>query len=198
MVSTVEVFLLWSTPKPEEYIACEVLKTENVSPSDREAVLREIIKSENPVALEAASATFLLKDTSVASLLQLTLHCSLTVTTLPNPSYKRQGFYISHALNKYGDLGMEFFSLMLKSCELYEKMINLGLTEYEAGLVLPCAVNVTAIVSANFKEWLDVLRMHFRPEVLLEIHDICAKIGKRLFSIAPIIFEAYGSIATST
>jgi thymidylate synthase ThyX len=155
----------------------------------REKIRLEIANSRLD-CLKHASATF-------------RISCSLSCRELLSPNiinlsseneeklkYEKETFIYPEILGREDIQGKYLFEEHMKICfEVYQKMMEYGWNEANAGFVLPRAWKVQVFATMNFLEWRKFIEKWSKKPMEAEIRQISDEIFKTLFEKAPSCFE---------
>ena len=80
-------------------------------------------------------------------------------------------------------------NLLLSAEQAYNDLIANGESPQIARNVLPISLKTEIIVSANFREWREILKQRTAPSAHPEIREIMINLLNELNEIIPVIFE---------
>jgi len=190
-----KVTLISHTPYPEYQIIRAALSTRGIREMppmlNKEKYLKNLLQKGHLSVFEFAYATFSIEGVSLVFLAQITRHRLASFAVKSHRYAKAYGFIIPPEIQKNVELREKFASLLDGCYSLYEEMVQKGIKKEDARFILPCALSTSMIMSANFREWLHILKLRTAPEAQWEIREVCKEIGRQLYKIAPIVFEEY-------
>ena len=196
------VKLMAYTPDPEKLIErCgrTCYKSEDKITDDSHVqFIKSIMKREHMSVIEHASATFhIVTDRGISH--EFVRH-------RPASYDQESSRYCCYASDKFGqeiavvrpvdlpDSGREYaiwkFAMRVSQWA-YLGLTRLGVRAEVARAVLPTCLKTELDVTANFREWLHILKLRTDKAAHSDMRVIANMIGKELYNIAPNIFEAY-------
>lgn len=166
-----KITLLWGTPEPAKqvYIAARLAMVDKVDPATIDPVkaarlVQTLYKAGHHAALEHACASLLVRDVSRAFMSQITRHRHLSFTCTSQHYQDYQDFPLVH----------EGYDLVKATCvqsvQMYEDAIIGGMPKWEARQMLPNAMGVNMVITANATAWAHVLRMRQCMRNVPEMH----------------------------
>ena len=166
-----EITLLQNTPEPEKLIASAARTCYDSEPKDIEkerALIRGLIKSGHESVIEHASASFKLDGVSRVLTHELVRHRLFSFSQRSQryvkedvPSYVTPDVLLNaneedHKLSAAKKL---YDTFMKDSWFLYKNLMERGLKPEDARFVLPNACTTEIVVSGNFRQWRNFLKL---------------------------------------
>ena len=194
------VKLMAYTPDPEKLIErCgrTCYKSEDKITDDSHVqFIKSIMKREHMSVIEHASATFeIVCDRGVMAEMTRHRHASFSVQSTRYCNLASDKMGNEMAVIKPRDIGpmsAYFWEKSLKAAEIaYMELIDADHKPEIARSVLPNALATTICMTANFREWLHILKLRTDKAAHPDMRVIANMIGKELYNIAPTVFEAY-------
>ena len=193
--------LVASTPNPELVIAnaartCYDSKEKDLESSRK--MIKAIVKSGHESCVEHATATFRLLDVSRVLTHELVRHRLLSFSQRSQryvkenePSYVIPDVLVDdNAVNQKMLLARDIFEKAMQSAwDAYSLLLNYGLKPEDARFVLPNACTTEIVVSGNFREYRNFLKLRLSPRAQWEIRKAAHIILDKLYEIAPSCFE---------
>ena len=193
--------LVASTPNPELVIAnaartCYDSKEKDLESSRK--MIKAIVKSGHESCVEHATATFRLLDVSRVLTHELVRHRLLSFSQRSQRYVKENepSYVIPDALvddnttNQKMLLARDIFEKAMQSAwDAYSLLLNYGLKPEDARFVLPNACTTEIVVSGNFREYRNFLKLRLSPRAQWEIRKAAHIILDKLYEIAPSCFE---------
>ena len=193
--------LVASTPNPELVIAnaartCYDSKEKDLESSRK--MIKAIVKSGHESCVEHATATFRLSDVSRVLTHELVRHRLLSFSQRSQRYVKENepSYVIPDALvddnttNQKMLLARDTFEKAMHSAwDAYSLLLSYGLKPEDARFVLPNACTTEIVVSGNFREYRNFLKLRLSPRALWEIRKAAHIILDKLYEIAPSCFE---------
>ena len=186
--------LLTYTPNPEEHIA-NCASTCYDSPSkDLQAsrkMISAIVKAGHESCIEHASATFRLKDVSRTLTHELVRHRLFSFSQRSQRYVKENdpSYIIPPAIKDNPPAETVFLELMDKAWKAYKILLDFGIKAEDARFVLPNACSTEIVVSGNFRQYRNFLKLRLSPRAQWEIRQAASIILDKLYEIAPSCFE---------
>ena len=186
--------LLTYTPNPEEHIA-NCASTCYDSPSkDLQAsrkMISAIVKAGHESCIEHASATFRLKDVSRTLTHELVRHRLFSFSQRSQRYVKENdpSYIIPPAIKDNPPVETVFLELMDKAWKAYKILLDFGIKAEDARFVLPNACSTEIVVSGNFRQYRNFLKLRLSPRAQWEIRQAASIILDKLYEIAPSCFE---------
>lgn len=186
--------LLTYTPNPEEHIA-NCASTCYDSPSkDLQAsrkMISAIVKAGHESCIEHASATFRLKDVSRTLTHELVRHRLFSFSQRSQRYVKENdpSYIIPPAIKDNPPTETVFLELMDKAWKAYKILLDFGIKAEDARFVLPNACSTEIVVSGNFRQYRNFLKLRLSPRAQWEIRQAASIILDKLYEIAPSCFE---------
>ena len=193
--------LVASTPNPELVIAnaartCYDSKEKDLESSRK--MIKAIVKSGHESCVEHATATFRLSDVSRVLTHELVRHRLLSFSQRSQryvkenePSYVIPDVLVDdNAANQKMLLARDIFEKAMQSAwDAYSLLLSYGLKPEDARFVLPNACATEIVVSGNFREYRNFLKLRLSPRAQWEIRNAAYIILDKLYEIAPSCFE---------
>ena len=193
--------LVASTPNPELVIAnaartCYDSKEKDLESSRK--MIKAIVKSGHESCVEHATATFRLSDVSRVLTHELVRHRLLSFSQRSQryvkenePSYVIPDVLVDdNTANQKMLLARDIFEKAMQSAwDAYSLLLSYGLKPEDARFVLPNACATEIVVSGNFREYRNFLKLRLSPRAQWEIREAAYIILDKLYDIAPSCFE---------
>ena len=193
--------LVASTPNPELVIAnaartCYDSKEKDLESSRK--MIKAIVKSGHESCVEHATATFRLLDVSRVLTHELVRHRLLSFSQRSQryvkenePSYVIPDVLVDDNIaNQKMLLARDIFKKAMQSAwDAYSLLLSYGLKPEDARFVLPNACATEIVVSGNFREYRNFLKLRLSPRAQWEIRKAAYIILDKLYEIAPSCFE---------
>ena len=193
--------LVASTPNPELVIAnaartCYDSKEKDLESSRK--MIKAIVKSGHESCVEHATATFRLSDVSRVLTHELVRHRLLSFSQRSQryvkenePSYVIPDVLVDdNTANQKMLLARDIFEKAMQSAwDAYSLLLSYGLKPEDARFVLPNACTTEIVVSGNFREYRNFLKLRLSPRAQWEIRKAAHIILDKLYEIAPSCFE---------
>lgn len=193
--------LVASTPNPELVIAnaartCYDSKEKDLESSRK--MINAIVKSGHESCVEHATATFRLSNVSRVLTHELVRHRLFSFSQLSQryvkenePSYVIPDVLVDdNTTNQKILLARDIFEKAMQSAwDAYSLLLNYGLKPEDARFVLPNACTTEIVVSGNFREYRNFLKLRLSPRAQWEIRKAAHIILDKLYEIAPSCFE---------
>lgn len=193
--------LITHTPDPELVIA-NAAKTCYDSPAkDIESsrkMIKAIVKSGHESCVEHATATFKLSEISRVLTHELVRHRLFSFSQRSQryvkenePSYVVPDVLVDdNTTNQKLLLARDIFDKAMQNAwDAYSLLLSYGLKPEDARFVLPNACTTEIIVSGNFREYRNFLKLRLSPRAQWEIRKAANIILDKLYEIAPSCFE---------
>ena len=193
--------LISHTPDPEIVIANCATTCYNSSPKDIEAsrkMIRSLAKAGHEAMIEHAHATFKLSGVSRVLTHELVRHRLFSFAQRSQRYIKENepSYVVPDALiyNDVKDSNIQhardiFDIAMNNAWQAYKLLLEAGLKPEDARFVLPNACTTEIIVSGNFREYRNFLKLRLGPRAQWEIRKAANIILDKLYEIAPSCFE---------
>ena len=193
--------LVASTPNPALVIAnaartCYDSKEKDLESSRK--MIKAIVKSGHESCVEHATATFRLLDVSRVLTHELVRHRLLSFSQRSQryvkenePSYVIPDVLVDDNIaNQKMLLARDIFEKAMQSAwDAYSLLLSYGLKPEDARFVLPNACATEIVVSGNFREYRNFLKLRLSPRAQWEIRKAAYIILDKLYEIAPSCFE---------
>jgi thymidylate synthase (FAD) len=194
-VRAIEVELLSYSPDPERLIERAARTcydtTHRMSSSDTRVFLKRLFDAGHHSVFEHASATFRVSGVSRACTHQLVRHrlASYSQRSQRYVMEKTASYVTPPTILKAGQGTAGLYRKAIESAwDAYLKLVAAGVPREDARYLLPNACASELVMSANFREWLHVLRQRLAPDAQWEIAELCRLIHEKLMEIAPSVF----------
>jgi thymidylate synthase (FAD) len=193
-MKTMNIELLTHTPDPELVIA-DAARTCYCSPKkDLEAsrkMIRAIVKSGHESCVEHASATFRLSNVSRALTHEAVRHRLFSFSQKSQRYVKedKPSYVVPETIVGNPFLEGEFYRAMRAAWDSYAQLLKDGVKPEDARFVLPNACTTEIVVSGNFREFRNFLKLRLSPRAQWEIRKAANIILDKLYEIAPSCFE---------
>lgn len=159
---------------------------------EREKIIKELLSTNRPRALESVSFTFRLNGVSLACITHFARH---RIQSAGFPSLiltDRARYIIPPSVKENEELKERYIAAFSKTKELYEEFKSLGISE-ELLVYLQLSGNALDFVTTmNARQLLLFLRLRTCNRAQWEIRDFAIDMLKILRKQAPSIFNAYG------
>lgn len=196
-----QIDLIAHTPDPELVIANCATTCYNSKPKDIEAsrkMIRSLVKAGHEAMVEHAHATFKLLDVSRVLTHELVRHRLFSFAQKSQRFVKEnEESYVTpnvliddnSANAQMKQAKLIFDMAMHNAWFVYRNLLKLGLKPEDARFVLPNACTTEIIVSGNFREYRNFLKLRLGPRAQWEIRKAANIILDKLYEIAPSCFE---------
>ncbi len=166
--------------------------TDKMSSSDTGTFLKKLFKAGHLSVFEHAGATFRISGISRACSHQLVRHrlASYSQRSQRHVTEKRASYVVPPRVEEAEEVvGKTFGNAMEAAWDSYAELIRLGVPKEDARYVLPNACTTELVMSANFREWLHILKERLASDAQWEIREMCELIYESLSDIAPSVFS---------
>jgi thymidylate synthase (FAD) len=152
--------------------------------------IRMLIKSGHLSVLEHAYATFRISGASRSFTHQLVRHrlCSFIQQSQRYVDESNFNYIEPDSIRNNPEAHSVFIDFMGKAKEAYLKLNGLKIKKEDARYVLPNAVESQIVVSANFREWRNIIDLRGKAQAQWEIRRVTIEILKILKKHAPNVF----------
>ncbi len=193
--------LIAHTPNPELVIANCATTCYDSNPKDIEAsrkMIRSLAKAGHEAMIEHAHATFKLSGVSRVLTHELVRHRLFSFAQRSQRYVKEnEETYVTPDvlvnINQDDDrlqIAKQTFDTAMKNAwYAYKTLLECGLKPEDARFVLPNACTTEIIVSGNFREYRNFLKLRLSPRAQWEIRKAANIILDKLYEIAPSCFE---------
>lgn len=193
--------LIAHTPDPELVIANCATTCYDSNPKDIEAsrkMIRSLAKAGHEAMIEHAHATFKLSGVSRVLTHELVRHRLFSFAQRSQRYVKEnEETYVTPDvlvnINQDDDrlqIAKQTFDTAMKNAwYAYKTLLECGLKPEDARFVLPNACTTEIIVSGNFREYRNFLKLRLSPRAQWEIRKAANIILDKLYEIAPSCFE---------
>ena len=191
---TPKVELLSITPNAEKLIEAagrtSYMSFDKQGEDSEKRFIRMLIKSGHLSVLEHAYATFRISGASRAFTHQLVRHrlCSFIQQSQRYVDESKFNYIEPDSIKNNPKAHSIFIDYMKKAKEAYLKLNKLRIKREDARYVLPNAVESQIVVSANFREWRNIIDLRGRAQAQWEIRRVAIEILKILKKRAPNVF----------
>ena len=161
-----------------------------------EAFVKRLIYSGHHTPLEMAHATVeIVCDRGVMA--ELTRHrlASFNVASTRYQNYSKdkfgneitviRPFFWEENTKLYNEWEFAMFSAEVS----YMRLLELGATPQEARSVLPNSLKTEIVVSANFREWMHLLKLRCGKAAHPQIKQICLPLLEEFHRLVPVLFD---------
>ena len=196
-----KIELISNTPNPELTIAYAAKTCYDSPIKDLESsrkMIRALVKAGHEAMIEHASASFKLSEVSRVLTHELCRH-RLFSFAMRSQRYVKENepsFVIPDVLIDDNSLNPTmqkakdcFIEAMYHAWDVYKVLLECGLKPEDARFVLPNACTTEIIVSGNFREYRNFLKLRLSPRAQWEIRKAANIILDKLYEIAPSCFE---------
>ena len=196
-----KIELIAHTPDPELVIANCATTCYDSNPKDIEAsrkMIRSLAKAGHEAMIEHAHATFKLSGVSRVLTHELVRHRLFSFAQRSQryvkenePSYVVPDVLIDdNSANPMMQHAKDYFmKAMSDAWHAYKTLLECGLKPEDARFVLPNACTTEIVVSGNFREYRNFLKLRLGPRAQWEIRKAANIILDKLYEIAPSCFE---------
>lgn len=193
--------LIAHTPNPELVIANCATTCYDSNPKDIEAsrkMIHSLAKAGHEAMIEHAHATFKLSGVSRTLTHELVRHRLFSFAQRSQRYVKEneETFVTPDVLidDNRANIKMKqakliFDMAMNNAWTAYRDLLKLGLKPEDARFVLPNACTTEIVVSGNFREYRNFLKLRLSPRAQWEIRKAANIILNKLYEIAPSCFE---------
>lgn len=194
------VSLLRATDNPENLIELAgrtcYCSLDKITDDSHVQFVKSIMKRGHHSVLEHASATFgIVCDRGVMAEFTRHRHASFSVQSTRYCDFTSDKMGNSAAFivpTELGDNNREpWMNAMDAFAGFYAAMIDVGYKPEIARSVLPNALATSMVVTANFREWLHILKLRTDKAAHPDFRVIAKMIGQQLYEISPTVFEEY-------
>lgn len=196
-----KIELIAHTPEPELVIANAARTCYDSTQKDLESsrkMIKAIVKSGHESCVEHATATFRLSEVSRVLTHELVRHRLFSFSQRSQryvkedkPSYVVPDILVDdNSANVYLAKAKQMFDAAMNfAWNAYSELLKLGLKPEDARFVLPNACTTEIVVSGNFREYRNFLKLRLSPRAQWEIRKAANIILDKLYEIAPSCFE---------
>lgn len=193
--------LIAHTPNPEEVIADAARTCYDSAPKELDKarkMIAAIIKSGHESCVEHATASFRLSGVSRVLTHELVRHRLFSYSQRSQRYVKENepSFVVPDVLidDNSANPTMQrakdwFMKAMDDAWHAYSVLLECGLKPEDARFVLPNACTTEIVVSGNFREYRNFLKLRLGPRAQWEIRKAANMILDKLYEIAPSCFE---------
>jgi len=159
-------------------------------------LLKQLIRRGHFSVFEHPKAVFAIEGVSRATMAQITRHrhLSFSVQSQRYVSFDDAEMYVPDSIeeNEVGDVTRHS---QIKAVNQYRTLIDEGVPEEDARMVLPIGTKVNMIISGNLRAWMHVIDMRHAGDAQGEIRELSGEILRQLRDWAPISVELYEDYA---
>lgn len=196
-----KIELIANTPNPELVIANAARTCYDSPQKDLESsrkMIKAIVKSGHESCVEHATATFRLSEVSRVLTHELVRHRLFSFSQRSQryvkenkPSYVMPDVLVDdNSANENMKKAAFLFNVaMVNAWDTYRNLLELGLKPEDARFVLPNACTTEIVMSGNFREYRNFLKLRLGPRAQWEIRKAANIILDKLYEIAPSCFE---------
>ena len=184
------VTILWATPNPAEVVCMAASQTVKQHPDFNGSIpslIGFLYNAEHRSVLEHAVASIRLEGVSRAFMAQITRH-RLASYTCSSQHYQNY--------SKYPVIESEYTERMEMAIDdamaAYDEAIKNGIPKDVARMVLPEGMTVNMIMTANAREWAEILHQRLCDRNTIETHKVCKEIRLVLYDWFPELFQHVG------
>ena len=193
--------LIAHTPEPELVIANAARTCYDSTQKDLESsrkMIKAIVKSGHESCVEHATATFRLSGVSRVLTHELVRHRLFSFSQRSQryvkenkPSYVVPDVLVDdNSANQKLLLARDVFDKAMQNAwDAYSLLLSYGLKSEDARFVLPNACTTEIVVSGNFREYRNFLKLRLSSRAQWEIRKAANIILDKLYEIAPSCFE---------
>jgi thymidylate synthase (FAD) len=193
-MQTPKVELLSITPNAEKLIEAagrtSYMSFDKQGQDSEKRFIRMLVKSGHHSVLEHAYATFRISGASRSFTHQLVRHrlCSFIQQSQRYVDESKFNYIEPDSIKNNPKAHSIFIDLMSKAKEAYLKLNKLKIKKEDARYVLPNAVESEIVVSANFREWRNIIDLRGKAQAQWEIRRVAIEILKIFKKHAPNVF----------
>jgi len=193
-MSTPKVELLSITPNAEKLIEAagrtSYMSFDKQGKDSEKRFIRMLVKSRHHSVLEHAYATFRISAASRSFTHQLVRHrlCSFIQQSQRYVDESKFNYIEPDSIKNNPKAHSIFIDFISKAKETYVKLNGLKIKKEDARYVLPNAVESQIVVSANFREWRNIIDLRGKAQAQWEIRRVAIEILKILKKHAPNVF----------
>jgi len=191
---TPKVELLSITPNAEKLIEAagrtSYMSFDKQGKDSEKRFIRMLVKSGHHSVLEHAYATFRISGASRSFTHQLVRHrlCSFIQQSQRYVDESKFNYIEPDSIKNNPKAHSIFIDFMSKAKETYVKLNGLKIKKEDARYVLPNAVESQIVVSANFREWRNIIDLRGKAQAQWEIRRVAIEILRVLKKHAPNVF----------
>lgn len=195
--------LLSYTQKPAECVARAALieftglssKTINnivLNPAERLKIIKKILATRRPRALESISFTFRLNGVSLACLTHFARHRMQSIGIPPLTKTNRRRYIVPPAIEQNKALCARYTAAFEKTLLLYEEFKKRGVPEELLVYLQLSGTKIDFVTTMNARELLLFLRLRTCNRAQWEVRAYAIEMLRSLREVVPEIFSAYG------
>ncbi len=83
----------------------------------------------------------------------------------------------------------EFLNLLQRASDLYRKMVESGIRKEDARFILPQGIETKIVITMNARELRHFFKLRCSKEAQWEIRTLAKEMLKKVYDVAPILFE---------
>jgi thymidylate synthase (FAD) len=190
-----QVELISATPDAEQLIERAARTcydtTDKMSSSDTATFLKKLFRAGHLSVFEHAGATFRISGISRACSHQLVRHrlASYSQRSQRHVAETAASYVVPPRVESAEKRVRDVFRRAMEGAwGSYAELISLGIPKEDARYVLPNACTTELVISANFREWMHILKERLASDAQWEIREMCRLILESLNQIAPSVF----------
>lgn len=189
-----KVTLISATDQPERHIeACARVCYESQDRIGEDTYVRflnSLLQRGHLSVFEHAFASFYIEGISRATSHQLVRHRIASYSQKSQRYVKEDGF--DYTVPDDVQDNPEALRLYKSTVETiraaYQQLTELGIKKEDARFLLPNATHTSLVMTADFREWFNVIDLRVSPHAQWEIRRMTTRIWKLLYEIAPVTF----------
>jgi thymidylate synthase (FAD) len=85
--------------------------------------------------------------------------------------------------------GKAWFKSMLQAEETYKDLLSMNWSAQKARSVLPNSLKTEVVVTANFREWLHILKLRCSKAAHPQMREVMLPLLADLYVVVPIVFD---------
>ena len=127
-------------------------------------------------------------DRGIANQIVRHRHCAFAQE---NSTYKRDelAFIRPSFIQEYSIMNPGWLAQMQKAEETYLWLKKCGLKDREARVVLPMSLKTELVVTTNYREWRNILKLRTANDAHPQIRDLMCSLLIRLKKLIPVVFD---------
>ena len=172
-------------------------ETVMVNPSDENPdedkalkLLQGIVRAGHGSVLEHCSFTFAIDGISRACSHQLVRHrvASYSQQSQRYVDGSKFSYVIPKSIEEVPAGKIVFEEWMVKTMQLYNNMVEMGIKKEDARYLLPNATTTNIVVTMNARELLHFISLRTSPRAQWEIRELAKEMLRQVKEVAPVIF----------
>lgn len=187
---TPDVEVLWATPDPEKWVAYAASQTMKECPEigNTDSLIEFLYRAEHRSVFEHVSMSIRLTGVSRAFMAQITRHrlASFTCSSQHYQDYRNYPV-VQNAYTERMQMAIE------DAIEAYKEAVNTGVPKHVARMCLPEGMTVNMIMTANAREWAEIMHQRLCRRNTTETYIVCKEIFHKLFDWFPELFRFVGA-----